>query len=422
MTHFGESDETCYLFPTETVAESCTQFLRSKDPPVRCRAHRIGTGDKASETTSSFHAVFLPVDQASKGKEYWQHTGDGISSRFAQRCLALLERTESPTSPTQEYFDGTIPASPSSRSARGFGRNRHYSRRSTQESDLTMSISSLASESSACAEEDIETDTSTYVEMRYGRNLSRFLSPLAKTALKRRIAGVLRERPLTKVDIGKGKQRSLKDEKDALNQSGGSDFDKEEDNARGVANLSEDDVYLYPAGMSAIFHAHQTAIEDGKRSGRKLGKSVCFGCVFDSPLVEVLIIVIYRFPYTDTLKILQKWGPGCHHFGNGLDSDIDELDNLLQKSINSLEPPILCLFTEFPSNPLLRSVDLKRIRGLADKYGFLVVIDETIGTFSNVEVLPYADIVVSSLTKIFSGDCNVMGGRCVPHFTAESLI
>jgi len=285
-----------------------------------------------------------------------------------------------------------------------------------------MSISSLASESSACAEEDIETDTSTYVEMRYGRNLSRFLSPLAKTALKRRIAGVLRERPLTKVDIGKGKQRSLKDEKDALNQSGGSDFDKEEDNARGVANLSEDDVYLYPAGMSAIFHAHQTAIEDGKRSGRKLGKSVCFGCVFDSPLVEVLIIVIYRFPYTDTLKILQKWGPGCHHFGNGLDSDIDELDNLLQKSINSLEPPILCLFTEFPSNPLLRSVDLKRIRGLADKYGFLVVIDETIGTFSNVEVLPYADIVVSSLTKIFSGDCNVMGGRCVPHFTAESLI
>ena len=31
----------------------------------------------------------------------------------------------------------------------------------------------------------------------------------------------------------------------------------------------------------------------------------------------------------------------------------------------------------------------------------------------NVEVLPYADIVVSSLTKVFSGASNVMGGRYI---------
>jgi len=61
--------------------------------------------------------------------------------------------------------------------------------------------------------------------------------------------------------------------------------------------------------------------------------------------------------------------------------------------------PSLPLFTEFPSNPLLRSADLPRLRSLADKYDFLIVIDETIGNFVNVEVLPYADIVVSSLSK-----------------------
>lgn len=71
----------------------------------------------------------------------------------------------------------------------------------------------------------------------------------------------------------------------------------------------------------------------------------------------------------------------------------------------------MALFTEFPSNPLLRSANLPRLRGLADKYDFLVVIDETIGNFVNVEVLPYADMVVSSLTKVFSGASNVMGGR-----------
>jgi O-acetylhomoserine/O-acetylserine sulfhydrylase-like pyridoxal-dependent enzyme len=73
----------------------------------------------------------------------------------------------------------------------------------------------------------------------------------------------------------------------------------------------------------------------------------------------------------------------------------------------------MCLITEFPSNPLLRSPDLRRLRALADKYEFLVVVDETIGNFINVEVMPYADIVVSSLTKVFSGDANVMGGRFV---------
>jgi cystathionine gamma-synthase len=37
--------------------------------------------------------------------------------------------------------------------------------------------------------------------------------------------------------------------------------------------------------------------------------------------------------------------------------------------------------------------------------------DETIGTFVGVDVLPYVDIVVTSLTKLFSGGSNVMGGR-----------
>jgi cystathionine gamma-synthase len=122
-----------------------------------------------------------------------------------------------------------------------------------------------------------------------------------------------------------------------------------------------------------------------------------------------------RFPYTDTLKILQKWGPGCYFFGNGLDSDIDELEKVLADAYesNPSVPPALALYTEFPSNPLLRSANLERLRALADKYDFLIVIDDTIGNFCNVKALPYADIMVSSLSKIFSGEANVLGGRQV---------
>jgi cystathionine gamma-synthase len=41
--------------------------------------------------------------------------------------------------------------------------------------------------------------------------------------------------------------------------------------------VTEDDVYLYPTGMSAIWHAHQISCVLRERQGQKGGKSVCFG-------------------------------------------------------------------------------------------------------------------------------------------------
>lgn len=118
-----------------------------------------------------------------------------------------------------------------------------------------------------------------------------------------------------------------------------------------------------------------------------------------------------RFPYIDTLKITEKFGPGSKFYGYGSEEELDDLERRLESGER-----YLALFTEFPSNPLLRSPNLERIRHLADKYDFCVVVDETVGNFINVNVLPYADVVVSSLTKVFSGDSNVMGGGYVTSF------
>lgn len=114
------------------------------------------------------------------------------------------------------------------------------------------------------------------------------------------------------------------------------------------------------------------------------------------------------FPYVDTLKILEKWGPGALFYGHGSSEELDDLEKRLESGER-----YLALFCEFPGNPLLKTPDLCRIRSLADRYDFALIVDETVGNFLNVHVLPYADVVVSSLTKIFSGDSNVMSGSMV---------
>ena len=130
---------------------------------------------------------------------------------------------------------------------------------------------------------------------------------------------------------------------------------------------------------------------------------------------EVRTDVCDRWLFVETMRVLEKWGAGYHLFGFGNEEDIDKLEVLLEAESekNPERPPITYLITEFPSNPLLSSPNLRRLRALADKYDFLMIIDETIGNSVNVEVMPYADIVVNSLTKVFSGSSNVMGGRSV---------
>ncbi|KMU72518.1 cystathionine gamma-synthase [Coccidioides immitis RMSCC 3703] len=101
--------------------------------------------------------------------------------------------------------------------------------------------------------------------------------------------------------------------------------------------------------MSSIFNSHQALL-----MARGQLKSICFG-----------------FPYIDTLKVLEKWGPGVLFYGHGSSEDLDDLEQRLE-----LGERYLALFTEFPGNPLLKSPDLERIQNLASKYDFAVVVDD----------------------------------------------
>ena len=116
------------------------------------------------------------------------------------------------------------------------------------------------------------------------------------------------------------------------------------------------------------------------------------------------------FPYELSIKMIETLRPPYRFFSFGTDSEIDELEELLRAKADKGEN-IQAVWCECPNNPMLRTVDMNRVRRLADQHDFLLVVDDTIGSFANVDVLDVADIVVTSLSKNFNGSADVLAGR-----------
>ncbi len=155
-----------------------------------------------------------------------------------------------------------------------------------------------------------------------------------------------------------------------------------------VFNSSISDIYLFPSGMAAI----------------NMSMLILKKIFIDRSFVQ------FSFPYGDTLKLLEKFNKKRTHFlPRGDEVDLVNLEELLIKE------NIAGLFTEIPSNPLLASVDLHRLRSLANTYHFPIVVDETLGACINMKARGFSDISTISLTKYFSGEGNVMGGALILH-------
>ncbi|RYC79814.1 hypothetical protein BFJ63_vAg17302 [Fusarium oxysporum f. sp. narcissi] len=153
--------------------------------------------------------------------------------------------------------------------------------------------------------------------------------------------------------------------------------------------VTEDMIFLYPTGMTAIFEAHQLVVR------LRHAKTVVFG-----------------FLYELTPKLLRMYGSGLEFFGNGTREELDEFEEMLKlQRYRDPSEQVQAVWCECASNPLLRTVDLERLRRLANQYGFFLIVDDTIGSVANIDVLEVADIIVTSLTKSFSGYANVMAGR-----------
>jgi len=111
-----------------------------------------------------------------------------------------------------------------------------------------------------------------------------------------------------------------------------------------------------------------------------------------------------EFPYVDCLKVQKLFGHGVVYLNEATGESFDEALKRIQQGEFS------GVFTELPSNPLLRTVDLARVAKACKEGGIPLIVDDSASGSYNVDALRYADVVTSSLTKWVSGVGDVMAG------------
>ena len=113
--------------------------------------------------------------------------------------------------------------------------------------------------------------------------------------------------------------------------------------------------------------------------------------------------------YVDSSLVLERFGDDealpRRWLGAG---GIDEL--IAHLSENGAR--VAGVVVEAPSNPLLETCDLARLSEAVRRSGAKLIIDPTVSSIVNVDVMPYADVVVCSLTKYAARSADVLAG-CV---------
>lgn len=114
-----------------------------------------------------------------------------------------------------------------------------------------------------------------------------------------------------------------------------------------------------------------------------------------------------EFPYVDALKLQEAFGNGVVFLN---ESEGESFEEALRRIRHG---EFAGVFTEVPSNPLLRCADIPEVAAACREGGVPLIIDDSAVGPSNVKALEWADVVTSSLTKWPSGQGDVMGGVAV---------
>ena len=152
--------------------------------------------------------------------------------------------------------------------------------------------------------------------------------------------------------------------------------------------LTDADLLLAPSGMNAIYAAFRASADLQATRGRTVWLQL-------------------GWLYLDTIAILKKFTatPADYvYIRDPLDSD--GIARIFAKHGDR----IAGVFAELPTNPLIQTPDLAALSSLCRQHGAHLLIDPSIASVFNVDVLPHADIVVSSLTKYTASEGDLTAG------------
>jgi cystathionine gamma-synthase len=111
-----------------------------------------------------------------------------------------------------------------------------------------------------------------------------------------------------------------------------------------------------------------------------------------------------EFPYVDSLKVQELFGHGVAYLNEATGESFDEALMRIRQG------EFAGVFTEVPSNPLLRTVDLQRVADACKDGNTPLIVDDSAAGPLNVQALKFADVVTGSMTKWISGEGDVMAG------------
>lgn len=151
---------------------------------------------------------------------------------------------------------------------------------------------------------------------------------------------------------------------------------------------SEADVLLANSGMNAIYATFRAVA--GLQASR--GRTVWLQL---------------GWLYLDTIEILKKFGPSAADYVYVRDVfDLEGLERIFARH----GARIAGVVAEVPTNPLIQTPALPRLAALCRSHGARLMVDPTISSIFNLDVLRHADVVTSSLTKYAASEGDVIAG------------
>jgi cystathionine gamma-synthase len=160
---------------------------------------------------------------------------------------------------------------------------------------------------------------------------------------------------------------------------------------RAFPTAGDADIFPASSGMNAVYSAFRALSELQAGFGRT-------------------IWIQLGWLYLDTIAILKKLTatPGGYIYVHNV---FDRA--ALERVFAAHGPRIAGLVTEVPTNPLIQTPDLPWLAALARRHGAALILDPSVTSAFDINLLPHADVVTTSLTKYTASEGDVIAGLAV---------